>query len=69
MPLLQALAGSRGDDGALKAAETSDDAEEDQCEANYYLGMLHGSKDFLLKATDEDCAFSDLAREALAQSR
>ena len=66
-PLVRAYLGEAKDAEVIAAAEDSDD----QCDAWYYLGRLHASKDRTLaerqlrKATAEECDQSELAAEEL----
>jgi hypothetical protein len=62
------MAGTRSDKSALEQAQASGDPD-DVCEATYYLGMVRDSKEMLGRAASPECDFSDLAREALGQSR
>jgi hypothetical protein len=61
-PLLRVFAGQAKDEDAMKAAA---DDPDDLCEANYYLGILHRSRDLLEKAASPECDESDRAQEQL----
>ena len=68
MPLVQAYAGTLGDEAVQAAARASGD-RDDLCEADYYLGLLHQSHELLQEAAAEQCDQSDMAREALGDLR
>src|SRR5262249_38946014 len=68
-PLFRVYLGQARDAAALEAAA----GDDEECEANYYLGRYHARDDaaqarkYLEKATDEDCDRAQFAREDLAQ--
>jgi serine/threonine protein kinase len=68
-PLLRTYLGQARDAAALEAAS----GDDEECEANYYLGRFHARDDvaqarkYLEKATGEDCDQAEFAREDLAQ--